>query len=121
MSECILRVRFAGLCRWVGCGVDVAHLGGEHEADGVGVFRLFFKTKRPSSASVSSFSILAKCSGWVKSPVPMRLMPLSLAQWARFGSVISLLVALEKPVWIWRSAIIRMGFYGGLGAGLKDR
>ena len=68
----------------------------------------FLSTKSPFPVGSSCSSIEAKWAGWVKSPVPIRPIPFNLAQSASVSSVICLLVALEYPLCMCRSAIMRI-------------
>src|SRR5208283_3762834 len=63
-----------------------------------------------SSLSFSSFNH----SGWVKSPVPMTVIPLSCAHFQSDSGSRSLLVAREYFEWMCRSAIKRIRKYSTL-------
>jgi hypothetical protein len=65
---------------------------------------MFFRRKNPFPAG-SNFSFARKShSGWVKSPVARRDMPLILAQYASVSREVFREVALENLEWMWRSA-----------------
>src|SRR3989338_923506 len=62
----------------------------------------------PEPSSVSCSLISLDQTGWVKSPVPNRLMPFILAHFSSRGNVVFLLQARAKRLWIWRSAMMRI-------------